>query len=264
MPRAQDREFPDSIEGRASWATAFLTLAILSVSYGAALIVVVGLKPIAASLSADRSAIALAGAFAWLGMGVGGILMGWAADFVGVKKTIVFGAAMVAAGLALSTTGRIWALYVGHGILIGVLGNGAIYPPLVIYVSRWFDRRRGTAIALISAGQYIAGMLWPSIFEAGLSHIGWRATMLGFAGLTSLVIAPLALLLGPPCRAPTTRHGCSDCLQTWCRRSYVSPGSSVACRWRCRRRISSHSAAISAFRRRKARRCCRCCWARPS
>jgi len=36
-----------------------------------------------------------------------------------------------------------------------------MFAPLMTYVSRWFDRRRGTAIALISAGQYIAGALWP-------------------------------------------------------------------------------------------------------
>jgi MFS family permease len=198
MAGAEDREFPDSIESRASWVTAFAALAILSVSYGSALIVVVGLKPVAASLNADRSAIALAGALAWLGMGFGGIPMGWIADRIGVKRTVLLGALMTAAGLALSTTGQLWALYVGHGVLIGILGNGAIYPPLVIYVSRWFDRRRGTAIALISSGQYVAGMLWPAIFEAGLAHFGWRATMLGFAGLTIAIIAPLALALQPP------------------------------------------------------------------
>ena len=198
MAGARGREFPDSIEGRSSWVMAFLTLAILSISYGSALIVAVGLKPVAASLAADRSAIALAGALAWLGMGFGGVPMGWVADRIGVRSTILFGAAMVAAGLALSTVGQLWGLYLGHGVLIGILGNGAIYPPLVIYVSRWFDRRRGTAIAMISAGQYIAGMIWPSIFEFGLSHVGWRATMLLFAGLTVLVIVPLALVLQPP------------------------------------------------------------------
>jgi MFS family permease len=197
MAGARDREFPDSIENRASWVTAFFSLAILSVSYGSALIVIVGLKPIAASLAADRSAIALAGALAWLGMGLGGILMGWVADRIGVRKTVIFGALMTAAGLALSTTGQLWALYIGHGVLIGVLGNGAIYPPLVIYVSRWFDRRRGTAIALISSGQYVAGVLWPSVFELGLSHIAWRGTMLAFAGLTIVGIVPLALALRP-------------------------------------------------------------------
>ncbi|HEV2300352.1 MAG TPA: MFS transporter [Stellaceae bacterium] len=192
------REFPHSIESRSSWVMAFVTLAILSISYGSALIVAVGLKPVAASLAADRSAIALAGALAWLGMGFGGVPMGWVADRIGVRRTILFGAAMVAAGLALSTVGQLWGLYLGHGVLIGILGNGAIYPPLVIYVSRWFDRRRGTAIAMISAGQYIAGMIWPSIFEFGLSRVGWRATMLLFAGLTVLVIVPLALALQPP------------------------------------------------------------------
>ena len=198
MAGATDREFPDSIENRSSWMMAFLTLAVLSVSYGSALLVAVGLKPIAVSLGADRSAIALAGALAWLGMGLGGVPMGWVAERIGVRKTILFGGAMIAAGLALSTTGRLWALYVGHGVLVGILGNGAIYPPLVIYVSRWFDRRRGTAIALISAGQYVAGMLWPSLFEFGLSHFGWRPTMLAFAALTILVIGPLALTLQPP------------------------------------------------------------------
>ena len=39
-----------SIESRASWRAATLTLAILSISYGAPLLVVVGLKPIQDSL----------------------------------------------------------------------------------------------------------------------------------------------------------------------------------------------------------------------
>ena len=50
--------------------------------------------------------------------------------------------------------------------------------PLLIYVSRWFDRRRGTALALISSGQYIAGIVWPSVFERGIEQFGWQAAML--------------------------------------------------------------------------------------
>ena len=65
-----------SIESRASWTAAFLTLGILSISYGAPLIVVVGLKPIQDSLGTDRSVIALAGALVWIGTGLGGIMMG--------------------------------------------------------------------------------------------------------------------------------------------------------------------------------------------
>jgi MFS family permease len=195
---AQATGTADSVEGRASWVAAALTTGILAISYGAPLIVVVGLKPIADELGAERSLVALAGSLVWIGTGSGGILMGWIADRIGVRATAIFGAVMVALGLAVSSLGQLWALFVGHAVLIGLLGSSAHFPPLVVYVSRWFDRRRGTAVALISSGQYIAGMIWPSVFERGLSQIGWQATMLGYAIVVVAAILPMAWFLYPP------------------------------------------------------------------
>jgi len=191
---------PDSIESRSSWVAAAITTAILAVSYGAPLLVVVGLKPITASLDTDRSVVALAGALVWVGTGMGGIVMGWVADRIGVKSTVVFGALMAALGLAVSTIGQVWALFFGHAILMGLLGNSAHFPPLVVYVSRWFDRRRGAAVALISSGQYVAGILWPTVFERAMTQFGWQATMLGYAVVVVTAIVPMALFLGPPPR----------------------------------------------------------------
>jgi MFS family permease len=95
--------------------------------------------------------------------------------------------------------------------LIGLIGNGAIYAPLLVYVSRWFDRRRGTAIALISSGQYIAGVFWPSIFERGIAAYGWQAAMLSYAAIVLMGILPLLPLLHSPPPAvsagPTIRAG---------------------------------------------------------
>jgi MFS family permease len=198
-PRAHPvYRYSDSIEGRSSWAAASLTLAILSVSYGAPLVVVVGLKPIAESLGADRSVVALAASLVWLGTGLGGIFMGWIADRVGMRPIAILGALMTALGLAVSAIGHTWALVVGSAVFVGLLGNSAHFPPLVTYISRWFDRRRGTAVALISSGQYIAGVLWPSVFERSMAEFGWQATMLGFAALTAATIVPLAVFLRPP------------------------------------------------------------------
>jgi MFS family permease len=192
------RRYPATIESRASWVAASITLAILSFSYGAPLIVVVGLKPIAASLDTDRSVVALAASLVWLGTGLGGILMGRISDRVGMRQVAIFGAGMTALGLAVSAIGQVWALVLGSALLIGFLGNSAHFPPLVTYVSRWFDRRRGTAVALISSGQYIAGVVWPTVFERGMDAFGWQATMLGFAALLAAAIIPLALLLRSP------------------------------------------------------------------
>ncbi len=195
-----------SLDGPASWRAAGVTLAILSVSYGAPLLVVVGLVPIQDALGTDRSVLALAGALVWIGTGFGGVVMGRVAERIGMRATACFGALMMAAGLALSATGHIWAIYVGHGVLMGLLGNGAIYPPLVIYISRWFDRRRGTAIALISSGQYVAGVIWPWLFERSMARFGWRATMLGYGAIVLAAILPLAaLFLRPPPEAAAPR-----------------------------------------------------------
>lgn len=192
----------ESIEGRRSWIAACLTLAVLSIGYSAPLMVVVGLKPIQATLASDRSVIALAGALVWVGTGLGGILMGWVADRIGIRATTSLGAISTACGLALSSTGHVWALYVGHGLFMGFLGNGALYAPLLIYISRWFDRRRGTALALISSGQYIAGIVWPSVFEHGIERFGWQAAMLGDAAATLALILPVTLFALAPAPEP--------------------------------------------------------------
>jgi len=191
----------DSIECRSSWVAAAVALAILSVSYGSPLLIVVGLKPITADLGTSRSIVALAGSLAWVGTGLGGILMGWLADRVGVRQTIILGGLSIALGLALSATGKLWAIYLGHAVLVGLFGNGALFPPLLIYVSRWFDRRRGTALALISSGQYIAGVVWPTVFEHAIAGWGWQATMLGFGAVVAVTVAPTALLFLPPAAA---------------------------------------------------------------
>ena len=194
---AAAQRYPTSVESRSSWVAAGLAIAILSISYGAPLVGVIALKPIAGALGADRSVIALATALVWVGTGIGGILMGWVADRVGVRRTVIFGAVMTALGLAVSSSGRVSTLYLGHALLIGFLGGGALYPPLLIYISRWFDRRRGTALALISSGQYVAGVIWPQAFQQALAAVGWQKTMLGF-GAVVLLIVPLAALLRPP------------------------------------------------------------------
>ena len=192
-------EAAPTIESRASWVVACAALGILSVSYGAPLVAVVALKPMAAELGVPRSVPALAFSLAWLGTGIGGIMMGRIAERIGIRRVVMFGAVMVASGLGISSLGGVWHLYVGQGLLMGFLGNSCLFAPMVVYVSRWFDRRRGSALALISSGQYIAGIIWPTLFQRGIATLGYRETMLAFGVLEVAVVLPAALVfLGPP------------------------------------------------------------------
>ena len=190
-----------TIETRKSWVVATAVLLLLSFAYGAPLIVVVALKPIAATLGVPRAIPSLAAALVWFGTGSGGIAMGLFADRLGIRWIVFGGALMVGAGLLLASLGGTWPLLVGHGLFIGLLGSAALYPPLLVYVSRWFDKRRGTALALISSGQYIAGVVWPSLFQLSIDRVGWQRTMAGFAAIVVITVAPIALLclrLTPP------------------------------------------------------------------
>ena len=161
-------------------------------SFGAAWITVVALKDIASEAGGLRSVPALASALAWLGSGIGGILMSRIAERVGTRWTGDRRFAMIGLGLSISTLGPPWPLWIGHGMFIGLIGLGGINAPLYIYVSRWFDRRRGSALALISSGTYVAGAFWPPIFEQVIANFGWRQAMLWYAIAEIVVVVPLA------------------------------------------------------------------------
>jgi MFS family permease len=157
----------DSIETPTSWIVAGVALTVLTISYGAPLITVVALKPIAAEFGTPRSAPALAVSLTYIGSGIGGIAMGWLASRVGLRRVAISCGMMIAAGLVLASFGGLYQLYASNLLLIGLLGASGMFSPMMAYVTRWFHRHRGSAIALVSSGQYVAGAVWPLIFRPG-------------------------------------------------------------------------------------------------
>ena len=200
-----------SVETRASWVVAIVALVILAVAYGGPLLAAVALKPIAADLGTPRSVPTLATSLSFIGAGVGGIFMGWLAERVGIRAIVTFGAVMIAAGMALAASGGVERLYIGYGVFMGLLGASCMFSPIMTYVTRWFDNRRGTAVALISSGQYVAGIVWPAMFQVGVDQVGWRRSMVLYGAVVVLTVVPLALIfLRPPPVVPafgTVHHG---------------------------------------------------------
>jgi MFS family permease len=78
--------------------------------------------------------------------------MGQLAEKIGTRWTVMIGSVSIACGLAISTLGLPYPLWIGHGLFIGLFGLGGVNAPLYVYISRWFDKRRGSALALISSG----------------------------------------------------------------------------------------------------------------
>jgi MFS family permease len=181
-----------SIESRASWVVACVALAVLSLSYGAPLVTVVALKPIAAEFGTTRSAPALAVSLTYIGSGMGGVAMGWIAGRVGLRRVAFVCGLMIASGLVLASFGGLYQLYASNLLLIGLLGASGMFSPMMAYVTSWFDRHRGSAIALVSSGQYVAGAVWPLLLQISIDEFGWRRTMRIYAVVIAVTIPPLA------------------------------------------------------------------------
>jgi MFS family permease len=205
---------PRLIDSKSSWVVASVSVLVLGTAFGAPWLAAVSLKDIAAEVGGTRAVPALATALAWFGSAFGGIGMGWVAERVGVRWTVIFGSAMMGLGLVIASLGPSWALYLGYGVFVGLIGLSGINAPLFVYATKWFERRRGSALALISSGTYIAGAVWPPIFERAVAYAGWRQAMLWFAVLEIGLIVPLAALFlqraPEPASVSVPRHAAGE------------------------------------------------------
>ena len=192
------RRHGSSVETRYGWVIVFASLAVHSISLGGPTILFVALKPIAADLDTARAVPSLAYSLLMIGTGIGGIAMGWWMDRRGVMQPVLFGAVMICLGalLASQAEGR-WSLFIATGLLMGLLGKAAMIAPLVANVTRWFDRRRGFAVAIITSGQGLAGALWPAVIQYFNDLVGWRGTFLYFSIFAAVTMVPAAFLLRP-------------------------------------------------------------------
>jgi MFS family permease len=188
-----------SVETSYGWVIIAASLAIHTIGLAAPTVLFVALKPIALEFDWPRAVPSLAYSLLMLGSGVGGIAMGMWMDRRGVRQPVLFGSCMIAAGafLASQAEGQL-GLYMANGVLIGLLGKAAMIAPLMANATRWFDRRRGIAVAILASAQGLSGLLWLPLIGYLNQTVGWRDTYLYFAVFGLLTMLPLTLLLKRP------------------------------------------------------------------
>ncbi|HSF04459.1 MAG TPA: MFS transporter [Methylomirabilota bacterium] len=175
------------------WVTLALAVMVF-VSTGIRFTVGPFLKPITADLDLDRASFSLvisAGLFIY------GALMpvvGWIADRVGTRAvtiagTLLFAAAAAATGLV----GSFWQFFLVYAVCLalGLAATGPVVATTV--VSRWFVRRRATALSLLGAASMSGMSLLVPVVMWLILAVGWRAAY-GVIGAAILVLMlPLAI-----------------------------------------------------------------------
>ena len=161
--------------------------------------VVVALPAVQAEFGAARGGASLPFTLTTIGFGLGGVVMGRVSDRFGIVVPVLFGAASLGLGYVLAsyaeTLGQFALVY---GVLIGLFGTGSTFAPLMADISKWFERRRGIAVALCASGNYLAGAFWPPMVEYMIRVQGWRTAHVWIGVVCVALMAPLALLLRAP------------------------------------------------------------------
>jgi MFS family permease len=186
--------------------------------------VVVALPAVQAEFAVARGGASLPFTLTTIGFGVGGVLMGRVSDRFGIVVPVMFGAVALGVGYVLAAlASNLGSFALAYGLLIGMCGSASTFVPLMADISRWFERRRGIAVALCASGNYVAGAFWPPVVSYLIQTAGWRSAHV-WIGVTCVVLmVPLTLLLRAP--APVRAANAAPMLARFPRVANLTPGT---------------------------------------
>ena len=173
---------------------------VLSVLFGTLLgsgmwAIIVVLPSVQAAFGIDRSAASLPYTFMMVGLAFGTIAMGRMADRTGIATPLVIAGLTLGLGFVIAGYAPNLAVFTAaHGFLIGV-GAGTGFAPMMADISHWFVKRRGLAVVVVAAGNYVAGTAWPLAMNLAIPVIGWRATYAAIGIVVVATVLPLSLLM---------------------------------------------------------------------
>ena len=155
---------------------------------------VVALPAVQADFGIARGEASVPYTLLMIGFAIGSIVTGRLSDRFGITATLAVGAVAIGLGyIGAGYASQLWQLTVAYALL-GV-GTSAGFGPLIADISHWFERWRGIAVGICSAGNYLAGTLWPPIISHFVAQSGWRATHIGVGVVCLITLLPLALML---------------------------------------------------------------------
>ncbi len=184
------------VDSAYAWVIAFASLGLATIGSGIFYLVGIAIVPQAIELDISPESSSLPYGAAMIGMGIGGILMGWIADRKGPFGPALVGSLSIALGCYLvSRTNDFDTIVIVYGLLLGAFGNAALVAPLLSNTMLWFKNRRGVASAVVGAGNAMGGAIWPPILYWWNTQYGFSSCYRTFGIFALFTMIPMCLLL---------------------------------------------------------------------
>jgi OFA family oxalate/formate antiporter-like MFS transporter len=123
------------------------------------------------------------------------ILCGRAIDRFGPKPVVLIMG--VVTGISLILTGQVhalWQLYISYSILLAA-GTGGMYIIAMSTASRWFNRKRATAMGILGTGASLGTVIMAPVSAWLIETYQWRTAYLLTGMLAWVLMIPGALVL---------------------------------------------------------------------
>jgi MFS family permease len=184
--------------GYEGWRVAGAASVGVFVSFASLLVYTFGvlLKPLTETFAWSRESVSAAFGIAAMTVAVCSPPLGYLFDRVRPTRIIVpcliiFGAAFTSLSLL---TPHLWHLYAIFFVL-GVVGNGTAQMAYSRAVSSSFEKRRGTALAIVMSGGALGAIVLPPAAEALIQSVGWRQACAVLGALVIVVGVPMVARL---------------------------------------------------------------------
>jgi MFS family permease len=129
-----------------------------------------------------------------------GFVTGPASDRHGPRRLLLAGAAVMSAGLVLTSMApTLWIAGVTYGVGTGV-GTACTYVPMISAVAGWFERRRPIALGIAVAGVGVGTLAVTPLAARLVSQHGVRTSCLIFGLAAALLVPACALAVHRPPR----------------------------------------------------------------
>jgi MFS family permease len=186
MGLAQDYAAQDP---RAVWAVVGGTVG-MALGFGCLALTSVFMQPLEQAFGWSRAEVSLGYAIAAAGMAVGGLIWGRLSDRLDIRLLLTIGGAgMVLSLVGMAAAQSLWHFYAAN-LVLGAFGFAVLYAPLVSAPGEWFQRNRGLAIGIVTAGGAAGQGILPYVASLLIGQLGWRQAFLALsiATLVALVL----------------------------------------------------------------------------
>ena len=132
------------------------------------------LKPLVAEFGWSRAAASLPHSLSYIVYALASIMMGWLTDKFGPRILIMtLGSLLGVCYLVNSQISALWQFQLNY-TLLGGISVSTLSVPVMVTISRWFEKKRGLMIGIVQAGYGIGGFIFPPFAGWLILTYGWR------------------------------------------------------------------------------------------